>query len=331
MNLSVMHALMQVRHRSRLPLRWIVALVMTFLQLGLVWGNLEALTVDRIIATVNNEIVLLSDYQKFVHKYAQDSRKEGIDEGLLRNLLEEKIIYLEARKQGFDATDGEVAQSISEFQKRNALSPMEFEKRLADEGMSMQDYKTLLKENIISLKLINRDVDSRVKVSDRDIALHYNDNRGLFAKTPEKMQVKAIFLKLSEAPTLTEVTDLKIKSLKIHDELSRGDFFERMVAQHAEEFLKARDGLLGEFEKGELLPELDSYLQNMREGEISSPLWTKEGVYILKLTKKIRSSHIPIEEVRDSIYTTLYTKKREELYNIWISKLWSKSSVKVRQ
>lgn len=291
----------------------------------------DALTVDRIIATVNNEIVLLSDYERFAYKNNPGNKQDGIDDAVLRSLLEERIIYLEARRQGFDASEEEIRQSIEEFQRQNSLSSLEFERRLSEEGMSLHDYRNLLRENIISLKLIKKEVDAKVAVSDKDIARYYNDNLQTFSKDPEKYEVKAIFLRIGERPTLTELTDLKIKSLKISDELKKGESFERMVSLYDDESLKQREGLLGEFEKGELLPELDRQLQQMQEAEVSSPLWTKEGVYILKLVKKNKGSYVPIEEVRNTIYETLYNKKRETLYNAWMTLLWSKASVKIKQ
>lgn len=290
----------------------------------------SALTVDRVLATVNDEIISLTDYQRFVAKLDSVQDKDSVQEQIVKNLIEERIILQEAKRHGIEASQSDVEQSIREFQQQNNLSPEEFEKRITEEGMGINDYKKLLKENIISLKLIEKEVNSKIIITEKDILYYYNENISLFLKSPEKVQVKAIFLKMSDSPSVTEVTDLKIKSLKLFAELKDGESFDRLVNLYSDEPLKGRDGMLGEFEKGELIPALDQQIKDLKEGEISEPIWTKEGVYIIKLKRKIQASYTPVEEAKETIYTTLYGKKREEIFNTWMNSLWSKTSVKIK-
>ncbi len=291
----------------------------------------QAVTVERVLATVNKEIITLSDYKRFLSKINSAEDAETVNERVLKNLIEEKIILQEAKNKGIDATDAETEQTIKDFQRQNNLSVAEFEKRLAEEGISLSDYKKLLKENIISLKLIDKEVNSKVIVTDEDVSSYYLNNIRLFIDTPAKLQVKAVFLKLSDNPSLTELTDLKIKSLKIYTDIKNGELFDKMVDLYSEEILKNRNGLLGEFEKSELIPALDRRLSEMSEDEVSEPVWTKEGVYILKLVKKMKETYVPLEKIRTQLYSTLYEQKKEEKFSEWMKTLWGKSSIKIKQ
>jgi len=291
----------------------------------------QAVTVERVLATVNKEIITLSDYKRFLEKINSTEDAESVNEKILKSLIEEKIILQEAKNKGIDASDTEIGQTIKDFQKQNNLSVIEFEKRLAEEGISLGDYKKLLKENIISLKLIDKEVNSKVIVTDEDISNYYRNNMKIFMDNPARMQVKAVFLKLSDTPSLTELTDLKIKSLKIYTEIKSGESFDKMVDLYSEETLKNRNGLLGEFEKRDLIPALDKKLSEMSEGEISEPVWTKEGVYILKLVKKTEETYVPLEKIRTQLYSTLHEQKKEEKFNEWMKSLWEKSSIKIKQ
>ena len=177
--------------------------------------------------------------------------------------------------------------------------------------MTMTDYEILLKENLISLKFVDRELNSKIVVTDKEIADYYNNNLKRFIDKPERMQVKAIFMKCSAHPTVTEITDLKLKSLKILSEIKKGESFDKMIGLYADEPLKSHDGLLGEFEKGALITELDQALSSLKEGEVSAPVWVKEGVYILMISQDKGNIYPSQPGKRTDTYDTLSAKKRK--------------------
>ncbi|GAB4482287.1 MAG: SurA N-terminal domain-containing protein [Thermodesulfovibrionales bacterium] len=286
-------------------------------------------TIDRVIAVVNKEPVTLSDYKKFVSRMGVPPEDAVVDEKVVRMMIEEKIILFDAAKKGFTATDQEVEASLKSFQQQNGLSPQEFEKRLSEEKLSLAEYKNLLRENIMALKNVDREVNSKIFVADSEVDAYYEQNRKLFSKTPERLLVKAIFMKISETPSLTEITNLKIRSLKISAEIKKGESFEKMVSLYADEVFRLRDGVLGEFDRGTLIPALEEKIAGMKEGEVSEPVWTKEGVYILKLARRTPETYLPLADVRQQVRQSLYDRKRDEKYTEWIKELWKQSSVTI--
>ena len=294
-------------------------------------GTSLGLTVDRVLATVNNEVVTLSDYRRFVAKSDQASDRETVSEYHLKKLIEEMLVLQEARKTGLDATAEEVIQSVEDFRKESGLSLQELEKRLADEGMSLTEYRSLLRDNIMSLKIIDKEVNAKVIVSSTDVAQFYDKNPNLFMESPEKVLVKAIYMKLSENATLTEITDLKIKSLRINAEIRKGEPFEKLAMQYTDDSLRTRNAVLGEFERGTLIPALNERIFSLKEGEVSRPVWTKDGVYILKAVKISKPVYTPLEKIRDQIHAKVSEQRREEKYNEWMKQLWEKSSITIRQ
>jgi len=104
-----------------------------------------------------------------------------------------------------------------------------------------------------------------------------------------------------------------------------------MIDLYADEPLKSQEGLLGEFESGALITELDQALSSLKEGEVSAPVWVKEGVYILKMISRTKETYIPISQAREQIYMTLYQQKREIKFNEWLKLLWEKSTVTIKK
>lgn len=293
-------------------------------------GVVFAATADRVLATVNNEIITLSDYRTFIAKLDHQGPSGDVDERMLKNLIEEKVILQHAKKLGIDATESEVERTLMEFLAQNNITRDELVRSLSEEGMSFDDYKKLLKENLVSLKAIDREVNSKVLVSEAEITAYYQANSNLFMDTPEKMEVKAILMRLSDAPSLTEVTDMKIKALKISEQIKSGESFDKMVNLYSDPGTRSQNGFLGEFAKGVLIPSLDSRLSRMKQGEISEPIWTKEGVYILQLVRRQPERYVPVEMVRQQIQSKLYDAKKENIFNNWMKQLWEKSSIKIK-
>lgn len=287
-------------------------------------------TMDRVIATIDDEAITLSDYQRFVKSIGAIDQASEVDEGVLRRLMEERVILHEAIRRGVEANDGEVNSMIEEFRKDNALSQEDLERELAKEGISLRNYRKLIRDKIVSLKLVGMDVDSTVEITDKEVENFYNANKRDYVSDPDRVEIQAIFLKLGENATVTEITDLKRKALKIAAQLKNGDSFEVLLNQYGDEFLKNKEGKLGEFERGALIPKLDEKAFSMREGEVSDPIWVKEGVYILKLIHKTGEKFRPMGEVKGEIQKLLYSQKRDRLLNEWIKTLWERSSITLK-
>lgn len=290
----------------------------------------RGLTVDRVLATVGNEAITISDYHRYVKTIGAIEQNGEINEGLLRGLIEERVVLNEAVRRGVDVSDGEVNKMIEEFKEENAFSQEDFERELAKEGMSLQAYRNITRDKLLSLKLVEMDVGSRIEVTDKEIKDFYNENKKNYVRSPERAEIRVIFLKLGEKATVTEITDLKRKALKIAAKLKDGDSFEVLLKQYGDEFLKNEGGRLGEFERGALVPKLDKKAFSMKDGEVSDPIWLKEGAYILKLIHKTGETFKTIGEVQEEIKRLLYSQKRERLFNEWIKTLWENSSITIK-
>jgi peptidyl-prolyl cis-trans isomerase SurA len=288
-----------------------------------------AATVDRVLATVGGEIITYSEYKKFVRGMEETENKEAVDEKMLRSLIDDKIILSEAGRMGIEADEKEIDKAIAEFKEQHKLSPEEFKVMLSAEGLNEDGFRKAIKEKIMVSKLIGMEVESKIIVTEDEKNDYYNVKRRDYINIPERVEIKAVFIRLHDGASITEITDLKRKTLKIVSLLRRGEDFDHIVDVYSDEPLKGQGGLLGTFVRGILIPELDNTAFSIKEGEISNPVWVKEGAYILKVIKKNDESFQPFEAVKEDIAKRIFGRKREIIMNEWIKKLWEKSSVKV--
>ncbi len=288
----------------------------------------DAVTIERILATVDDQVVTLADYRVFAKELGGSSYDPGnIDEKVLRQLIEEKLIVREAKRRGLEASDGDVERAIEEFRSRHGLAESELEAALRDEGIDVETFRRMVRERILMTMLLGSEVDEKVLVTDKDIEEFYDSHRQDFLDSPERVELKAIYLLLREGSSVTEVTDLKRRALRIAASLRDGADFDELLYEHSDEPLRSHGGVLGTFARGSLIPPLDQKAFSMKEGEISEPIWVGRGVFILKLERRIPETFKPLEEVKTSIFDALYRGKRERIFNDWIASLWERSVI----
>ena len=287
--------------------------------------------VDRVLATVGGEAITLADYQKFAGAEGDTESNAMIEQDILKKMIEEKIIFQEARRKGMEVSDAEINNTIDEVKQQYGLSPDDLERMLQEEGTTLAAYRTTTTESIMISKLIDNEVDAKVFVGDQEIDEYYRANQKEFVSSPETVEVKAIFLRLREDASVTELTDLKLKSLRVASLLQEGENFDWLLYEYSDEPLKSNEGMLGQFTKGALVPLLDNVAFALREGETSSPVWVSEGAYILQLVRRNSEQYKTLVEVKEEIRNRLHTQKREKIFNEWLKTLWEKSFVTINQ
>jgi len=287
--------------------------------------------VDRVLATVGDEAITLADYQKSVRTAGEAGISETVEHDILKKMIEEKIILQEAKRKGVEVSDAEVDRTIAEVKQQYSLSPDDLEKVLKEEGTTLAAYRRTTRESIMISRLIDGNVDAKVFIGDQEIDEYYRANQKEFVSSPETVEVKAIFLRLRDGASVTELTDLKLKSLRVAALLQKGEYFDGLLYEYSDEPLKSNEGVLGQFTKGALVPRLDSVVFALREGETSSPVWVSEGAYILQLARRNSEQYKTLPEVKEEIRHRLHTQKREKIFNEWRKTLWEKSFVTINQ
>ena len=121
---------------------------------------------DRIIAVVNDDIITSSELKTADTKVFQSTS--------LSFLIEKKLQLQAAKKKGVSVTNAEVDEALDDIKKMNKFtSEEEMKEALLKEGISIEDYKREITEQLIILKIVNREVKSKISVSDKDIENYY--------------------------------------------------------------------------------------------------------------------------------------------------------------
>lgn len=276
---------------------------------------------DRIIAVVNDEIITLSELKTADTKVFQSTS--------LSFLIEKKLQLQAAKKKGVSVTNTEVDEALNDIKKMNGFTSEEgMKEALLKEGISMEDYKREITEQLIILKVVNREVKSKVSVSDKDVENYYQSHKGYF-KIQESIRIGYVNVpvKSSDSEDEEQTALRKITSIlgDLNNNASISDLKKRYSDSRDINFVSD----LGFVKKGDLMPELENPAFSLKEGEISEVIKTSKGFYIIKKIEVKKTEFKSIDEVKDNIRDAVFQEKSESAYKDWLYNLKTSSYINI--
>ncbi len=276
---------------------------------------------DRIIAVVNDDVITSGELRTADTKVFPSNT--------LSFLIEKKLQLQTAKKKGISANSSEVDEALNDIKKMNNFnSDKEMNDALLKEGISVEDYKREIMEQIIILKVVNREVRSKIPVSDKEIEAYYQSHISDF-KLPENIRIGYVNVQLKDPDSEDESQRAlkKINNIReyLNNNISISDLKRRYSDSRDINFVSD----LGFIKKGDLMPELEKPAFSLKEGEVSDVIRTSAGFYIIKLIEVKKTGFISINEVIDKIREAVFQEKSESSYKEWLYNLKSSSYINI--
>jgi len=300
----------------------------------------NVVTLDEIVAKVNNEVITLTDLQKELKllrlqigqeikdQEAAEKEFEKRRKPLLRTLIDTKMMIQKAEELGITANiDAEVAANLEETRKQAGIPSMEvFDQVLRQNGTSLAERKEWIKREMIIDSLVQQFVYSKLTVLTPEIEAFYKENAAQFSEPAE--------VELAEILFLTEGKD-KAQVRKTAEEvlarLKNGGSFEEEAKKNSEGPTAARGGGIGSFKKGSMSPAVEEAAFALKPGEISSIIETDYGLQIIKVVGKKENQAKPLSEVRPTIQRMLIYKKAEPEMKEFLDDLRAQSYIYIAE
>jgi len=282
--------------------------------------------VDRVIAVVNEEIITLSDLQREeTLKKAGGGQNERL---LLEDMIDRKLQMAAAKRAGMDVTDKELTEAVADIMKRNSLDDKQFEAALLKEGISLEQYKAELREQMTLSRVFNKYVRSGLAVEETDLRAYYERNSGKYS-LPEEIRVRRIFLKLPDNASASQAAAVLDRARTAYKRAKKGEDFVVLVREFSDGENASGDGDLGFIERDHALPEIEQAARALKPGEVAEPLQFSGGYNIIRL-EEVRNQVKPFEKVKDEISNALFQQKLENSYRSWLQTLRGDSHIENR-
>jgi len=297
----------------------------------------EAAPGPDVWAVVNGHDIHRAEVEKYYRgRVAGEAQTPSQEEGLslkfsiLDELINNEILLERANKLNLIASDAEVEDKFTES--KSPYTEDEFQKKLRDAGLTVEDLKSDLRRQLSIQKLLNREIVAKITITDQDVADFYQKNRAQFNVPEPQYHIAQIVVTPRPDPNVhnrkndkaTNDLDAQRKVASIEQKLSAGADFSQLAMDYSEDSSSSTGGDLGfhgESSFNQSDPALKKVVLSLRPGEVSRPISVHSGYIILKLIAKESAGQRELSDpqVQQSIRDTLRNRKEQLLRVAYLS------------
>jgi peptidyl-prolyl cis-trans isomerase SurA len=331
--------------RSKGTVRGVALLALAALALSVMAGCMKQTQhAPDVWAVVNGKEIKRDEVDKYYRTRVNPEGQEPSQEeslSLKLNVLDELIInevLLErAKKLGLEASDGEVEDKFTEL--KSPYTEDEFQRRLKDQGMSVDDLKQDLRRQLSIQKLLNREVLAKIAITDQDVAEFYNANKSQFNVAEPTYHLAQIKVTPRKEPQIrnrknddaTNEAEAVRKIKMLMDRLNSGADFAQLAMDYSEDMNTAstggdlgyvpESGLNGQ----QVDPALKKAVLALKPGQVSQPIEARDqtgiSFHILKLIAREAPGQRNLNEpqVQQNIRDTLRSRKEQLLRSAYLA------------
>lgn len=296
-------------------------------------------TVDRIVAVVNEDIIILSEFNAAFEPYRRriDDTYKGPErdtalaesrQAFLNRLIDASLIEQEARKNGISVKEEEVMTAIKDMTDRRNVALEDLVKELAKEGLSLEAYKKDIREQMVRMRLLRREIKSKLMVTDQEIGEYYSHHRSDY-EGREAVRIQQILLAIPKGAGGEVREKMRKAAEEISGRLKNGEPFELLAASFSSGSA-AGGGDLGFIERGMVLPEVEKAAFALGKGEVSGVVESPAGFHIIRVLDKRGGGLKPIENVREEIQARIEEQKMMKKFDEWLAALRKRSLIEIK-
>jgi len=243
-------------------------------------------------------------------------------------LIDQQLLVQRAKDQGL-SVEADVIKRLDEVRKQNNLQSMEdLEKAVEGEGLYWEDYKSQIRNNLLTQEVIGREMRNRIIIPEDDVKKYYDEHQKEFVR-PEAVVLGEIFLS-TEKKTPEESAVIMRKAEDLLNRLKKGEDFAEMAKRYSEGSTAKDGGPLGAFERGQLSKQLEDATFALQKGGLTDVIETKTGFEILKVVDHYQAGQQPLDKVRRDIENEIYMSKMQPALRTYLAQLREESYVTVK-
>lgn len=262
-----------------------------FLLLGLLQiSSVQAEILDRIVAVVEGDVILDSELSRETESIKQRLKANQVmippdfvlRKQVLERLILERLQLQRAKTIGIHVSDEMLRNAIADIAARNGMDVEQFRQQLESQGMNFADFQNSIRKEIIINQLHAREIGSRIKVTDREVA-HFLETQGDVGQEKVKYRLGHILIAISEAASATAIQKALDKARRVVKELREGADFKQKAIAVSDGANALKGGDLGWRTVSQVPTLFVDIVTKMKKGDVSDPLRSPSGFHIIKI------------------------------------------------
>ena len=312
--------------------------------------------VEEIIARINNQIVTRSEYVRSRDQLKQEIQQQepsGADRifaekqrDVLRDLIDQQLLQEKGKDLAITG-DTELIKRLDEMRKQMNLGSMEeLEKAAQSQGVSYEEYKQTMRNQIITQRVIGQEVGSHLSIAKDEAQKFYNEPKAEMQQ-PEQIRLSELLVAPKAATPAAAGTDpsagatppadadaalaaAQAKAQDLLDQIHKGASFEDLAKKFSDGPSAKDGGDLSYFKRGTLAKELEDKVFALKAGEMTDVIRTKQGFVILKVTEHQAAGVPTLKEMEPRIQDALYMQKLQPALRAYLTKLREEAFVDIK-
>ena len=295
---------------------------------------------DRIVAVVNEDIILLSELNQRMAPYTLRLNEQNIDserkrrmlfqlrEEMLNRLVDEKLTDQEVERNDINISEAEIDNTIERIKTANAYTDEELRLYLDQEQLTMEQYRDSIKHQILRARLVNLEVKSKIVITSEEIQEYYDSHPELYGGK-RLYRLKNILMRIPAYSLSDEKETIREKMEQLRSRIENGEDFSELARIYSQGPTASQGGDIGEFEESTFSPQIQQALKGLEPGETTAVLETDQGYQLFYVSALRQLENIPLESVEDEIHEKLFNEIVDKKFISWLEDLRGRSHIKI--
>jgi len=280
-------------------------------------------------AIVNGEPISYKDFEWELGLYQRRLEAQGVQlpehlrvqvhQEVIDDLINRQLIYQESINKGISIEPEMVAKELEEIKQRYP-DKKEFDAVMKNMQMSEERLKNQILQRTAITTLIEREIVSKIEISDEQVKGFYDDNTRLFER-PAEVHASHILIKVAQDADQKEKAEARKKLQEIKQKAEAGEEFAALAKAHSQCPSAQNGGDLGYFPKGKMVPAFEKAAFELEPNTVSDVVQTDFGYHLIKVSDHRAAATLSFEEVRTEIATNLRNEKIQTELMHYLEKL----------
>src|SRR5919108_97584 len=313
-----------------IPNKLATALIVLYLSL-----NCQAEMIDRIVAVVNDEVVMASELRRHTQRITAELRQREtplppfrvLEKQVLERLVLIRVQLQLAAQNNLRVDDDTLNRTISNIAADNKLSLAKFREILEQEGYNFSQFREDIRDEILVARLRQRQIDNLVHVSEREID-NYLATQAHQGNIDMEYRLAHILIATPEAASPETIEAAREKAEDVLKQLREGSDFNQMAVAVSDDQQALEGGELGWRLATELPSAFIDKVISLQVNDLSGLIRSPSGFHIIKLLDKRSSATEKIR--RTKARAAIRKRKIEEEYQAWLRRLRDEAYVEYR-
>jgi peptidyl-prolyl cis-trans isomerase SurA len=292
--------------------------------------------VEDIIARVNDQIITQSDYDRAMSEMDQEARQHGDTmqqmsaehKDLLRSLIDQQLWLSKGKELGITG-ETELVKRLDEIRKQYNLDSLDdLEKAAREQGVSFEDFKANIRNQIITQEVMRQEVGEHIQFTPGEAMRYYETHKQDYTQ-PESERLSEILV-TAPADDAAKQAAAKAKADDFEARLHAGGDFAQLARSFSEGPTASEGGDLGQYKRGQLPKLLEDKTFSLNTGQYTDPILTRQGYIILKVVQHNAGGPAPYKDVEQQVEESLYESRMEPAIRAYLNKMRDEAAIFIK-